>query len=400
MPRNTAEKRSQSKDVTVSTVSKPVYGNFQRYYHIRNPTSSTHTAPTEDNDTTAVHPALALDTRVVAILRFLKSHLSASKSASKSSGGRELFSVLDVGCNSGKLTIQLAQTLPALLRKADRIDAVEVIGVDIDPVLIKQANEAAAVARSLYEPALAISQGASDGGDGREEQLPTEAVFFPSVFPALFGAIPTTAQDESILPSSKRQRLSTNTTSTTPSHLSPPALQFLAAEWINATQSSTIPFHYSPSSLATLQTLDTRRYNLITALSVTKWIHIQQSDLGLCRFFARLCHTLVPNALLFLERQEWRSYSTAKNLDPSMRNKIKRLQMRPGGDFDYLLEAMGLRFVGKVGKGKGEGFERPLQVFRKIIKGEEVEKGEKLVKSVLEGEARFDWVSRPPNAVE
>lgn len=414
MQRNTTEQRAQSNNVNSTHTAKPVYGNFQRYYHIRNPASSADAASTDTIDNPSVHPALALDTRVAAILRFLSSHFAdsdadAATASSGQEGRGEVFSVLDIGCNSGKLTIQLAQTLPALFRKTGSADAVELTGVDIDPTLIKQANDAGAVARSLYRPALAFTDGA--GSDGHEEQqepqLPTEAVFFPSVFPALFGPI-TSATEESHR-SSKRQRVILDNTDSnhqashsTQPQLEPPSLGFIAAEWVQPHHHSPAsPFHYPAHSPSTLRTLDSRRYSLTLALSITKWIHIQQSDSGLVQFFARLSSTLLPGGLVFLERQEWKSYSTAKNLDPGMRNKIRALQMRPGGDFDWLLEQMGLQLMRRVATGIGKGFERPLQVFRKI--GTEQGKGggeEELAREVLEQGARFDWVCRPPNALD
>ena len=86
----------------------------------------------------------------------------------------------------------------------------------------------------------------------------------------------------------------------------------------------------------------------------------------------------------------------AKNLDAGMKGKIKGLQMRPGGDFDLLLEKIGFRLMERIGCGRGKGFERPLQVFCKVGGQQE----EELVRQVLEREARFDWLCRPPDALE
>lgn len=133
---------------------------------------------------------------MAAILRFLTAHYAHTGSVATSSVGEEetrMFSVLDIGCNSGKLTIQLAQTLLALLGKVSGDGTgVEIIGVDIDPKLIGQAKEAAGIARSLHRPPKLSSEQGVAGG----EQLPTEAVFFPSCFPALFGPLKSAANDD------------------------------------------------------------------------------------------------------------------------------------------------------------------------------------------------------------
>ncbi|SAM58421.1 uncharacterized protein UBRO_01193 [Ustilago bromivora] len=371
---------------TNDVIPKPAHGNFQRYYHIHNPTTADNDNDAADENSVS-HPALALDSRVAAILSFLTAHYAHTGSVATSSVGEEetrVFSVLDIGCNSGKLTIQLTQTLPALLRKVSGDGTgVEIIGVDIDPKLIGQAKKAAGNARSLHRPPKLSSEEGVAGG----EQLPTEAVFFPSCFPALFGPLESAANDDER--GAKGRRAST-------AHLEPRLLRFIAAEWVHPSPATSSSFHYSLHSLSHLTNLDKRKYSTILALSITKWIHIQQSDSGLTLFFARLSSTLLPGGLLFLERQEWKSYSTAKNLDAGMKGKIKGLQMRPGGDFDLLLEKIGFRLMERIGWGRGKGFERPLQVFCKVGGQQE----EELVRQVLERGARFDWVCKPPDALE
>lgn len=78
------------------------FGNYKSYYsHFRSPVSP--------------------DTRLTQLERFV-------------SGGKRL---LDLGCNSGKLTLELVS----------HFDAVEVVGVDLDPYLIQQAEAAKASAK-------------------------------------------------------------------------------------------------------------------------------------------------------------------------------------------------------------------------------------------------------------
>ncbi|KAJ1590446.1 hypothetical protein NDA12_007392 [Ustilago hordei] len=241
--------------------------------------------------------------RVAAILRFLTAHYAHTGSVATSSVGEEetrMFSVLDIGCNSGKLTIQLAQTLLALLRKVSGDGTgVEIIGVDIDPKLIGQAKEAAGIARSLHRPPKLSSEEGVAGG----EQLPTETVFFPSCFPALFGPLKSAANDDER--GAKGRRAST-------AHLEPRLLRLIAAEWVHPSPATSSSFHYSLHPLSHLTNLDKRQYSTILVLSITKWIHIQRSDSGLTLFFARLSSTLLPGGLLFLKRQEWKSYSTPR----------------------------------------------------------------------------------------
>lgn len=401
MPQRRLEHQARSDNVTNTrkrTANKPVYGNFQRYYHIRNPTAvATDDEEQGSTDVPAVHPALALDSRVSAILTYLAASQSGDSASAESSQSK--ISVLDIGCNSGKLTIQLAQTLPLLLRSTSEV---EIAGVDIDPKLIEQAKEADAVARSLRRPKHIPASTTQQ--KQVEPQLPAEAAFFPSVFPSLFGTVDGPAGSTR---SSKRQRIEATDTASTAEvetsgdesdQLAPPHLRFLAAEWVRLSPSlPTDPFHYTSHDLSQLTHLDSCGYTHILALSLTKWIHIQQSDSGLCLFFARIASTLLPGGLLFLEAQQWKSYHSARSMHPSMKHKIKSLQLRPGGDFDWLLESLGLHLVDTIGWGTGLGFKRPLQVFRKE---EGVKEAERLVEEVLEGkgEVRFDWVARSSTA--
>lgn len=52
------------------------------------------------------------------------------------------------------------------------------------------------------------------------------------------------------------------------------------------------------------------------SLSVTKWIHLNEGDDGLRRFFERVHSVLQPGGLFILEPQEWETYAKAKRLDP------------------------------------------------------------------------------------
>lgn len=428
MPHHDAgEMRSQAipRKRSATTMDKPIYGNFQRYYHIRNPANTAD--PDASIQSTSTHPALAVDTRVTSILKYLRGYYSGSDSHAAGSPTSkappepsENLKVLDIGCNSGKLTIELAQTLPKLLRRCrhsisegSRSDdgpngeeQLRILGVDIDPSLIRQAKHAAAAARSRYRPEhiQTATKEIIDGGYGSDEDaLPPEARHFPSVFPSLYGCIPSSTDRDVEVGHAKRRSTSSaieigakggDEHRTNDLHLCPRYLDFVALDWV-APGHGKHPYPQSTSDHSILLAHSYGELDIVLALSITKWIHIHQGDLGLIRFFARIAASLKPGGLLFLERQEWPSYHWVNRLDSTMKAKVKKLKLRPGGDFDWWLSTCGVELVEVIGQGTGHGFCRPLQVFRKTSEKEGARVKE-LVYEILKGDEvrEVPWVAR------
>lgn len=68
-------------------------------------------------------------------------------------------------------------------------------------------------------------------------------------------------------------------------------------------------------------------YDTILALSVTKWIHLNFSDLGLKRFFKRIHRALLPGGRFVLEPQPWSSYRLKRRMTVCASVLDRRLEL-------------------------------------------------------------------------
>ncbi|KAG8711502.1 hypothetical protein FRC11_002627 [Ceratobasidium sp. 423] len=248
--------------------------------------------------------------------------------------------ILDVGCNEGWVTCEIAS----------RYEAQEVIGVDIDAELVSRAWRHRREVWSL-QPPRAPSRAAL--ADTKEDHLGQEEndVYFPECFPSLFGPVPIPSQHSAF----------------------PNNVSFHQSNWVNQ------------GCVA-----DELGYNVVVAFSVSKWIHVHGGDEGIKQFFLRVRDVLATRAtsrftirftqfitdlvcvidaspgIFVLEAQPWSGYHNAMrkaNLQrPDKAKPLESLKLNPS-EFSSVLLELGFsepRCAGIVGEG---GFKRPITIY-------------------------------------
>lgn len=103
-------------------------------------------------------------------------------------------------------------------------------------------------------------------------------------------------------------------------------------------------------------------YDVILALSVIKWIHLEHLDEGLVAFFRRCGSSLVSGGYLIVELQTWDSYekSIRPHTAPHFAESLKQLKYRPETSFTDLLRNEGLNLCAT-----SDRLRRRISVYRK-----------------------------------
>ncbi|KIY63594.1 Bin3-domain-containing protein [Cylindrobasidium torrendii FP15055 ss-10] len=261
-----------------STAHVPTHGNYHGYYSKR--------------------PSMT-DARIT----WLKAELGADFFVGKR--------VLDVGCNEGAVTLEIAQTG----------GATAVVGVDIDASLVRGAWRRRQSLWSTQGPLAGRSCAYT-----REDALD----YFPASFEHALGPLP--------IPRATSAKSFPNN------------VLFRASDWVK----DEIPE-------------DKSGYDIVLGFSITKWIHLNSGDNGIRQFFKRVYDVLPSGGVFVLEAQPWDGYKKAKRVGQTPLAP-DTLTLRPD-DFGDLLVRIGFQSPRRLlipGAGDEErGFRRPVDVYVK-----------------------------------
>ncbi|KII91331.1 hypothetical protein PLICRDRAFT_173199 [Plicaturopsis crispa FD-325 SS-3] len=233
---------------------------------------------------------------------------------------RSLFdgaSVLDVGCNEGWVTCEIAQSWGAQ----------KVVGVDIDDNLVRAAWKRRRTLWSRQAPPRDETDADPQLGK-RKRAEPTPPLCFPASCEHMFGPLPFPAAPTK--------------------HAFPHNVSFKTADWV-------------AQGIAD----DADGYDVILAFSISKWIHLNGGDAAITKFFRRVFQSLKPGGAFVLEPQAWDTYGKAKRMNETLKENAKHLELRPK-DFERVLVEIGFssaRHLGTTGEG---GFHRPVDLYTKV----------------------------------
>ncbi|CAO2841900.1 unnamed protein product [Amaranthus hypochondriacus] len=115
------------------------------------------------------------------------------------------------------------------------------------------------------------------------------------------------------------------------------------------------------------QALPLKHYDTIVCLSMTKWVHLNWGDEGLISLFAKFWRLLHPGGFLILEPQPWESYYKNRLTTETTQMNYNYIVYKPDLFQEILLDKIGFRTVEQATSVSGAtlGFNRPVLVFRK-----------------------------------
>ncbi|KAF2836772.1 Bin3-domain-containing protein [Patellaria atrata CBS 101060] len=230
--------------------------------------------------------------------------------------------ILDLGCNAGNVAVWLGLAF----------NAKSVTGVDIDQNLISKARSHRSFQISRIRPSRALHE--------------ADLIYFP-ISAIIEHGHRETRENPAIDCHGFRLIKVSESRLADASLPALPKIEFVCEDWAVSENPRT-----------------SGPYDVILALSVVKWIHLEHQDDGLQVLFAKFSKCLSQNGFLVLEIQPWDSYQKAvkRGKSPHLHQNFDRLQIHPD-QFADLLVHHGFKQILT-----SKDLPREIQVYRKMSK--------------------------------
>ncbi|KAG1957795.1 7SK snRNA methylphosphate capping enzyme isoform B [Pimephales promelas] len=292
--------------------------------------------------------------------------------------------VLDLGCNTGHLTLSIAKNWrPA-----------RIVGLDIDGALIHAARQN--IRHYLSEVHTQQARRSGENGDGRErmeEDLVEEKSqgketdkesFVVKEDKCTAGEGMEVGREEKGNQRGKSGKMEDGALVSLPDgkHSFPVSLRIsrgpIAGPPLPETNTNSLPPGDFPANVTfvkgnyvlesdMLVKIQKEEYDVILCLSVTKWVHLNWGDAGLKRLFHRIYNHLRPGGLFILEPQPWSSYSKRKKLTEDICKNYHGIRLKPDHFSSFLTADVGFSSYELIGtpQNYSRGFQRPIYLFHK-----------------------------------
>lgn len=285
------------------------YGNYDQYYRHRHDRCAT------------------IDPRIEALLKKFGSSFFTGKT------------VLDMGCNSGFVTLLTAA-----------LGARHVEGVDIDLLLVSKALKQLRHLKHLGATTMPELEGSSSSSSSA---YPMSCVQSRGIVP--YHSKPLAAGSLQAI-RSLPETLPDNGSSAFGGRIDEPPSHGLPFP-------HNVEFRTENLLVSEVEERRGQPYDIILCLKLTKWVHLHWGDDGL-QVLLHKCHRLLrPGGILVLEAQDWSSYLPKKHLTPHMRQNRCLLQLRPQDLPSYLVREVGFERLATVDSPQ---LKRPLYLFKRV----------------------------------
>lgn len=241
---------------------------------------------------------------------------------------------IDIGCNEGAVTLQLARSY----------GPDSIVGIDLDARMIDAAN--AALKRATLEALKARVDQSSSSKNSSHITLASTSRKMNNFLPRSIALTKTTL----FAPSTN-----------TPSREVPTSIP-------NSIFSSQYPGNLSFVKKNVIDFVSaTAKFDLVSCLSVTKWIHLTEGDSGLLTLFQIIYNLTLPGGRAIIEYQPWSSYRNNRKTSPTTLRMFDTIKLRPE-DFETIL-TRDIGFVVEMRLGtplsEAKGFKRPILILVK-----------------------------------
>jgi 7SK snRNA methylphosphate capping enzyme len=227
--------------------------------------------------------------------------------------------VLDIGCNSGVLTLEIANVF----------NPKSITGVDIDPQLIRNA-------RWNLQSALS-----------RVSEEHCDLNYFPISAQEQFGLLPIVDEFEGFDTIPEHVQVSNEAESSNHFKNVFKRIYFRLSDWVH-------------------ESFMGEKYDIILALSITKWIHLNNGDGGIRHFFNKVHKSLHKNGIFILEPQDFKGYKKRAGMTMKMLTNYKELEFLPEHFNGFLVKKVGFKLLQVIEpENAQDGFDRIIYIYQK-----------------------------------